>query len=204
MCDVRYPSFTSPSPPLVSFSHPVPRCYRAPSKRGWVFEFNRAEFFVTCFAPCYGPTNSRYAFGVADAAYVLFQPYYSFLVHGVGDDTPHTGSSRIVVAFFLFVSICLFAALLPRLSSAVNVIARDHRPNLFFSCCLASIRCSLSRMGLTSNVTRSNPGRLPRRWPSLLYSTQPRVVSAGKGACWLVAEGRGESCFCCCCCCCCC
>jgi hypothetical protein len=59
-------------------------------KRGWWFEFDRESFFVTTFAPCYPSTHSRYAFGVKDRSYVLFQPEFSFAWHNIGDDTPHT------------------------------------------------------------------------------------------------------------------
>ena len=63
-------------------------------KRGWVFSFNGAEFFVTTFAPCYGAGSSRFAFGERDASFVLLQPYHSFLLHDVGSDTPTTNWER--------------------------------------------------------------------------------------------------------------
>ncbi|KAK7476804.1 hypothetical protein BaRGS_00031965 [Batillaria attramentaria] len=59
------------------------------SKRGWVFEFNRVTMFITTFAPCYPPSNSRYAFG-ADDCFILFQPELSFAQHDLPDDTPVT------------------------------------------------------------------------------------------------------------------
>ena len=77
-------------------------------KKGWVFEFNQNEFFVTSFAPCYDESSSRYAFGAADgeSCFVLLQPYHSFLLHNVGSDTPltawdrpRTARDRIRVAF---------------------------------------------------------------------------------------------------------
>ena len=52
-------------------------------------EFNGCELFVTTFAPCYDKSNPRFAFG-EQSSFVLFQPYSSFLLHGVGSDTPHT------------------------------------------------------------------------------------------------------------------
>ena len=56
---------------------------------GWSFEFNREPIFVTTFAPCYPSSHSRYAFG-ADNAFILMQPMYSFAIHDMGEDTPHT------------------------------------------------------------------------------------------------------------------
>ena len=58
-------------------------------KIGWSFEFNGVPIFVTTFAPCYPDNHSRYAFG-AEGAFVLFQPMYSFAIHDIGEDTPHT------------------------------------------------------------------------------------------------------------------
>ena len=58
--------------------------------RGWVFSFCGTEMFVTCLAECYPCNHSRYTFGVEGHAYLLFQPYYSFLANKVGNDTPHT------------------------------------------------------------------------------------------------------------------
>ena len=63
-------------------------------KRGWVFTFNGAELFVTTFAPCYGSNSSRYSFGERNSAFVLLQPYHSFLLHDVGSDTPATSWDR--------------------------------------------------------------------------------------------------------------
>ena len=59
------------------------------SKIGWSFEFNGVPIFVTTFAPCYPDTHSRYSFGT-DNAFILFQPMYSFAIHDIGKDTPHT------------------------------------------------------------------------------------------------------------------
>ena len=56
---------------------------------GWSFEFNREPIFITTFAPCYPSSHSRYAFG-ADNAFILMQPMYSFAIHDMGEDTPHT------------------------------------------------------------------------------------------------------------------
>ena len=56
----------------------------------WVFSFAGTEFFVTTFAPCYPHDSSRYQFGVADAAFVLLQPYHSFMLHRVGVQTPRS------------------------------------------------------------------------------------------------------------------
>lgn len=72
---------------------PTGRCCMTQSwafKRGWVFSFNGAEFFVTTFAPCYSASSSRFAFGERDSSFVLLQPYHSFLLHNVGSDTPTT------------------------------------------------------------------------------------------------------------------
>lgn len=76
---------------------PSGRCCMAKTwafKRGWVFSFNGAEFFVTTFAPCYGDSSSRFAFGERDSSFVLLQPYHSFLLHNVGSDTPTTNWER--------------------------------------------------------------------------------------------------------------
>lgn len=59
------------------------------SKVGWSFEFNGEHIFVTSFAPCYPDNHSRYAFG-AENAFILLQPMYSFAIHDIGKDTPHT------------------------------------------------------------------------------------------------------------------
>lgn len=59
------------------------------SKVGWSFEFNAVPIFVTTFAPCYPSNHARFAFG-AEQAFVLFQPMYSFAIHDIGNDTPHT------------------------------------------------------------------------------------------------------------------
>ena len=59
------------------------------SKVGWSFEFNGVPIFVTTFAPCYPTNHARFAFG-AEQAFVLFQPMYSFAIHDIGEDTPHT------------------------------------------------------------------------------------------------------------------
>ena len=59
------------------------------SKVGWSFEFGGSPIFVTTFAPCYPETHSRYAFG-AENSFILLQPMYSFAIHDIGEDTPHT------------------------------------------------------------------------------------------------------------------
>eukprot|EP00049_Salpingoeca_infusionum_P014353 m.268276 g.268276 ORF g.268276 m.268276 type:complete len:372 (+) comp15655_c0_seq1:142-1257(+) len=65
-------------------------CMNSPQlgKREWTFEFAGAQFFVTTFSPAYGKDSSRYPFGVNHTSFVLFQPYSSFLLHGVGRETP--------------------------------------------------------------------------------------------------------------------
>ena len=59
------------------------------SKIGWSFEFDGVPIFVTTFAPCYPETHARYAFG-AEKSFILLQPMYSFAIHDIGSDTPHT------------------------------------------------------------------------------------------------------------------
>ena len=59
------------------------------SKVGWSFEFNGVPIFITTFAPCYPSNHARFAFG-AEQAFILFQPMYSFAIHDIGQDTPHT------------------------------------------------------------------------------------------------------------------
>eukprot|EP00743_Colponemidia_sp_Colp-15_P011961 GILK01013474.1.p1 GENE.GILK01013474.1~~GILK01013474.1.p1 ORF type:complete len:321 (-),score=30.08 GILK01013474.1:265-1227(-) len=63
-------------------------------KRGWVFSFDKREYFITTFAACYPSQHSRYAFGVRHSCFILFQPYSSFLWHNVGNDTPYTNWSN--------------------------------------------------------------------------------------------------------------
>ena len=58
-------------------------------QRGWRFRFNKHDFFLTTFAPCYPPTSSRYAFGTG-RAFLLLQPYASFGRHDLPYDTPDT------------------------------------------------------------------------------------------------------------------
>ena len=55
----------------------------------WVFEFNRASYFITTFAPFYPSENSRYSHQV-DECFVLFQPEISFARHNLPADTPQT------------------------------------------------------------------------------------------------------------------
>jgi signal recognition particle receptor subunit beta len=57
--------------------------------RGWRFRFNRTDFFVTTFAPCYPKSSSRYGFG-SERAFLLLQPEQSFSRHDLPRDTPHT------------------------------------------------------------------------------------------------------------------
>ena len=57
--------------------------------RGWRFRFNKHDFFITTFAPCYPPTCSRYAFGTG-RAFLLLQPHASFGRHDLPHDTPDT------------------------------------------------------------------------------------------------------------------
>lgn len=58
-------------------------------QRGWRFRFNKADFFVTTFAPFYPNTSSRYAFG-CQHAFVLLQPELSFARHDLPKDTALT------------------------------------------------------------------------------------------------------------------
>jgi hypothetical protein len=79
---------------LTALSDADPTGYRCMAKsfiggRGWVFEFGGSDFFVTTFSPCYDVHHPRHTFGVEDT-FVLLQPYHSFLLHGIGHDTPHT------------------------------------------------------------------------------------------------------------------
>ena len=61
-------------------------------RRGWVFSFGREEMFVTVFAQCYASDHARFSFGIPDTVFILFQPYRSFLEHGVGHDTPKSAT----------------------------------------------------------------------------------------------------------------
>lgn len=58
-------------------------------RKEWRFRFNRIDFFVTSFAPCYPKTSSRYAYD-SDRAFILLQPEISFLRHNLPPDSPHT------------------------------------------------------------------------------------------------------------------
>ena len=53
-------------------------------RRGWRYSFNRTNFFITSFGPCYGPSNPRFTFGQNDWAFILFQPEFSFSRHSIG------------------------------------------------------------------------------------------------------------------------
>jgi hypothetical protein len=53
----------------------------------WQFSFNGTRFFVTTFAPFYGPWHSRYS-GRKDSAFIYFQPEYSFDHHGISAANP--------------------------------------------------------------------------------------------------------------------
>lgn len=55
----------------------------------WVFEFNRATYFITTFAPFYPSNHSRFSHQV-DECFVLLQPEISFARHNLPADTPHT------------------------------------------------------------------------------------------------------------------
>ena len=56
---------------------------------GWSFEFDSIPIFVTTFAPCYPENHSRFAFN-AKSGFILLQPMYSFAIHDIGRETPHT------------------------------------------------------------------------------------------------------------------
>jgi len=87
------------------------------NRSGWYFSFASEPIFVTTFAPLYDKHSSRYMYldrqkklpavkfahspnkvathGQAgdaeyDSCFVLLQPEYSFLVHNLESDTPHT------------------------------------------------------------------------------------------------------------------
>lgn len=57
--------------------------------RGWRFRFNKADFFVTTFSPCYPPTSSRFCFG-SGRAFLLLQPEDSFARHDIVEDSAVT------------------------------------------------------------------------------------------------------------------
>eukprot|EP00055_Hartaetosiga_balthica_P002411 m.139396 g.139396 ORF g.139396 m.139396 type:complete len:395 (+) comp21409_c0_seq1:44-1228(+) len=62
-------------------------------KAGWSYRFCGKKFFITSFSPCYPQNSSRFQFGVDDASFVLFQPISSFLLHGLGNDTPKSATN---------------------------------------------------------------------------------------------------------------
>lgn len=59
------------------------------SKVGWSFEYAGEPVFVTTFSACYPENHSRYTFGVA-SSFILLQPMYSFAIHNISPETPHT------------------------------------------------------------------------------------------------------------------
>lgn len=58
-------------------------------RSSWRFRYNRMDFFVTTFGPCYPKTSSRYAYESKNA-YILLQTEQSFLRHDLPPDTPDT------------------------------------------------------------------------------------------------------------------
>eukprot|EP00047_Mylnosiga_fluctuans_P014346 m.37681 g.37681 ORF g.37681 m.37681 type:complete len:358 (+) comp5458_c0_seq3:112-1185(+) len=65
------------------------RASRGAGGRGWAFHHAGVDMFVTTFSDCYPVNHARYAFG-AHGSFVLFQPYSSFLLHDVGEESAHT------------------------------------------------------------------------------------------------------------------
>ena len=55
----------------------------------WTFYFLLRPFFITTFAHCYPPSNSRHSFKASEN-YVLFQPNQSFERHNIPKDSPIT------------------------------------------------------------------------------------------------------------------
>jgi hypothetical protein len=61
--------------------------YVPTGRRGWRFRFADEAFFITLFAPAYGPEHPRHCTG--DWSFILLQPDFSFsLTHNVGLDHP--------------------------------------------------------------------------------------------------------------------
>lgn len=57
----------------------------------WHFTFSRVPIFITSFASCYPRSHCRFAYGAPpDSVFVLLQPEYSFLHHGMVHDRPDT------------------------------------------------------------------------------------------------------------------
>eukprot|EP00730_Choanoeca_flexa_P016169 TRINITY_DN7586_c0_g1_i1.p1 TRINITY_DN7586_c0_g1~~TRINITY_DN7586_c0_g1_i1.p1 ORF type:complete len:323 (+),score=48.02 TRINITY_DN7586_c0_g1_i1:180-1148(+) len=56
-------------------------------RHGWVFHFAGCEMFVTSFNGCYPESNSRHC-PQQRTTIILFQPYTSFLLHAIGNETP--------------------------------------------------------------------------------------------------------------------
>jgi hypothetical protein len=56
----------------------------------WLFKFADQPIFVTVFSSCYPKSSSRCTFSAKGSCFVLLQPEYSFLNHGLSPDTPHT------------------------------------------------------------------------------------------------------------------
>jgi len=76
---------------LTIISNHDPACFHSMDhddigRRGWSFTFDQIYIFVTCFAPCYPPTNARYSYESKDSCFVLLQPQSSFELHDIGED----------------------------------------------------------------------------------------------------------------------
>jgi len=57
----------------------------------WHFTFAKVPIFITTFAPCYPRNHCRFSYGSPkDSVFVLLQPEYSFLHHGLVHDRPTT------------------------------------------------------------------------------------------------------------------
>ncbi|EDQ90106.1 uncharacterized protein MONBRDRAFT_36681 [Monosiga brevicollis MX1] len=58
---------------------------------GWTVSFGEAEYFVTTFCNAYHPGISRRC-EAEGVSLILFQPYNSFLLHNIGDETPKSAT----------------------------------------------------------------------------------------------------------------
>mmetsp|Transcript_15401 Transcript_15401/g.17145 ORF Transcript_15401/g.17145 Transcript_15401/m.17145 type:complete len:315 (-) Transcript_15401:42-986(-) len=68
-------------------------------RRGWRYSFNDENIFVTTFGLCYPDTHGRYAHGAGketDSCFVLFQPEFSFGLHGLGPDHPWDDTKKTI------------------------------------------------------------------------------------------------------------
>lgn len=72
-----------------------PRYRRLVGIASWHFYFANEPIFITTFFPGTPPNHPRHTFDAPqDSFFILLQPEFSFQLHGLGIDTPHTNWDR--------------------------------------------------------------------------------------------------------------